>query len=455
MINGRDISRAALGPGRTHMRRRRIAVVDADLSLRSRVSSALPGRELAFFDDEDIPRQSWDLILIGTASRSTLGAIATARALRTAGFKVPIILVHAESSEELAIAALREGVQDYVQASGAKDELRRAIQGCLEAGGREPAAECAMVGESRVMRDVRAWIGRMAESDSTVLITGETGTGKELTAELIHAISRRRGRPLVCVNCAAIPDGLLESELFGHERGAFTGAHAASAGKLKDADGGTVFFDEIGDMSPFAQAKILRAVENRQVEPLGAGKSFRIDVRFIAATNQDLERAVAENRFRTDLYYRLNVGRIELPSLRERREDIDPLARHIIGELNQRFGRQVESLDEDLLERLRRYDWPGNVRELRNVIEAAYVNAPSRILGARDLPAFFRRRIEEARELPPLERDRVLAALNATHWNKTLAARQLHCSRMTLYRKMAKLAITRLKAEAAGACTSL
>lgn len=294
-----------------------------------------------------------------------------------------------------------------------------------------------MVGESQAMCDIKAHLGRVAGMDSTVLITGESGTGKELIAEMIHRQSARRQDPFVCINCAAIPDALLESELFGYERGAFTGALSKRDGLLKQANGGTIFFDEIGDMSLYAQAKVLRAIETKVVCPLGGNRSAAVDIRIIAATNQDLKRLMEEGKFRQDLYFRLNVTTLRLPPLRQRKEDIPLLLTHYLRELNRRLGREVQGFTEQALTCLIRYEWPGNVRELKNLVEAVMVNRPSRWIDVED---FFEPLDHGPQEEMPqqTERDRLLAVLFATNWNKSKAAQQLHWSRMTLYRKIEK-----------------
>jgi transcriptional regulator with PAS, ATPase and Fis domain len=295
-----------------------------------------------------------------------------------------------------------------------------------------------IVGQSAAMVRLRSYIGKVAATDSNVLITGETGTGKEGVAESIHRAGPRAGGPLVCLNCAAIPDNLLESELFGYDRGAFTGAQTSSAGKLRLAHGGTVFLDEIGEMSPYAQAKLLRVIESREVFPLGANRASQIDVRFIAATNQDLEPMVAQNRFRKDLFYRFNVARISLPPLRERKEDIPGLFSHFLAHYNRRSHRQVQSPMPELTQHLLQYAWPGNVRELRNLVEAIFIDPPCGPIALADLPEGFRQIFSRYVSETSGERERLIAALTATHWNKSQAAAQLHWSRMTLYRKLAK-----------------
>ncbi|MBW2163252.1 MAG: sigma-54-dependent Fis family transcriptional regulator, partial [Deltaproteobacteria bacterium] len=283
---------------------------------------------------------------------------------------------------------------------------------------------------------------KVATTDSTVLITGETGTGKELAAELIHQNSPRHKEPFVCINCAALPESLVESEMFGYERGAFTGAVALKQGKFELAEGGTVFLDEIGDMSPYAQMKILRTTEKKEICRLGGKGAIPIDVRIVGATNRDLEQLIEKGNFRKDLYYRLNVARVHLPPLRLRKEDIPSLLKHYIRKFNQRFGREVEGLAEEALDSLLRYDWPGNVRELKNILEATFINLPSRKIALMDLPKTFQGRLKETEGLPEKERDRLLSVLFATKWNKSKAARKLQWSRMTLYRKMAKYQIS-------------
>jgi two-component system response regulator HydG/two-component system response regulator AtoC len=275
-----------------------------------------------------------------------------------------------------------------------------------------------------------------------VLITGETGTGKELVAQLLHENSRRRHRPFVSINCAAIPDSLLESELFGCERGAFTGADSARAGHLTAAAGGTVLLDEIGEMTPYAQAKILRALDTREIYRLGSTQRTQLDIRVAAATNQDLEQRIEDGRFRRDLYYRLNVSRIRLPPLRERREDIPVLLDHCIGVMNRTFLRKVQGVTALALQAFMAYTWPGNVREVRNVVESAFVELPARPIAFLEAPASILTRVRAASARAP-ERDRLVSALAATDWNVSRAARQLQWSRMTLYRKIAQYQLAR------------
>lgn len=292
------------------------------------------------------------------------------------------------------------------------------------------------------MAAVRGYVLKVAQSDASVLISGATGTGKELVANSIHRASRRHSAPFISVNCAAIPDSLLESELFGYERGAFTGAEESYPGKLRLADHGTVFLDEISEMSPMGQAKILRVLESREVFPLGSRRMAKIDVRFVAASNQDLEPMIECRTFRQDLFFRLNVGRIFLPSLKERRQDILELFRYYIDRFNALHGRNVQSPTPELVERLLAYDWPGNVRELRNCVEAVFIDPPDGPIGLEHLPESFQRifRLHQADNVS--EREAIVLALSRTNWNKKMAARELQWSRMTLYRKLEKYKIT-------------
>jgi DNA-binding NtrC family response regulator len=368
---------------------------------------------------------------------------------------LPLILITATSSEELAIAALKAGINDYFKPPFVFDELLASVKRCLAdalpqqaAARRTPRVSHLvngqqMVGESPPMQEIKAYLRKVAATDSTVMITGESGTGKELAADLVHRNSARHQRPFVCINCAALPDSLIESELFGYEKGAFTGANARKEGQLKLADGGTVFLDEIGDMSPYAQAKILRALESREIQRLGARRSIPLNVRVIAATNHDLERVVEEDKFRKDLYFRLNVARIHLPPLRDRKEDLPLLLNHYVRELNFRFGLAVEGFTAEAFSCLLRYDWPGNIRELKNLLEVSFMNHPCRKIALLDLPEPFRRHFRDAAGLSQDERERMLSALFATHWNMSKAAQKLHWSRMTLYRKMTKYQIVR------------
>ncbi len=382
-----------------------------------------------------------DLVIIGSFG----DGLKTVAQIRRQDSKVPLFLITKNSSEALVIAALRAGVTDYFKWPVSYEELIASVNRNLSYHKRslsETGIDEPMIGDSAGMREIKAYLMNVATTDCTVLITGETGTGKELVAELIHQNGPRHKKPFVCINCAALPESLVESEMFGYERGAFTGAVASKRGKFELAEGGTVFLDEIGDMSPYAQTKILRTTEKKEVCRLGGKGAIPINVRVIGATNSDLEQLMEKGNFRKDLYYRLNVARIHLPPLRDRKEDIPSLLKHYISKFNQRFGREVEGFTEEALALLLRYDWPGNVRELKNLLEATFINLSSWKIALMDLPKTFQRRFKETECLPEKERDRVISVLFATKWNKSKAAQKLHWSRMTLYRKMAKYHIS-------------
>lgn len=398
---------------------------------------------------QTVHRRHLDLVLLGPFAEGIWRSVEVAHRLRQWQQTLPTILLTPHSSEALAIAALRAGIRDYFTLPISSADLIASMRRCCTTllpqalhgapGETELPHGPLMLGDSAPMRQIKVSLGKVAAADSPVLITGETGTGKELAAALIHQNSARRHAPLISINCAAIPDSLLESELFGYERGAFTGAHSTKAGLLQLAEGGTVFLDEVGDMSPYAQAKILRSLENKEIQRLGGRQSLPVNIRVIAATNQELEQRVTAGTFRQDLYFRLNVARLHLPPLRERCEDILPLLTHYIQDANHRFGRQVERFTADALGHLLRYAWPGNVRELKNLVEASFIELPTPYTTLLDLPERFLRQCQTTAEVTPQhERDRLLHALCTTQWNKSKAAAQLHWSRMTLYRKIAK-----------------
>jgi len=296
--------------------------------------------------------------VVVSLSETTPGAgVEVLRAIRRTYPNLCLLAVSACSSEALALSVFRAGATDYLPHPGSVEELARQIAAYLSEAPILHGAE-HMIGDSEKMRDIRSYIHKVAATNSNVLITGETGTGKELVAGLIHGNSARAGQPLVCINCATIPDTLLESELFGYERGAFTGAHFSTPGKIEGANGGTAFFDEIGELSPYAQGRLLRVIEEKQVQRLGGRKPIKLDIRFVAATNRDLDALATQDKFRKDLYFRLNVGRIHLPPLRHRKRDIPILIDHYVRELNQEFGATVEGVEPEVMEHLLGHTWP-------------------------------------------------------------------------------------------------
>jgi two-component system response regulator AtoC len=310
------------------------------------------------------------------------------------GERPQVLMMTAHATVENAIEAMKLGAYDYLQKPFEVEELLVAVRRALEhqslsrqhryllAEREEDFDHYGIVGRSRAVHDLLRKLELVAKSKSTVLVTGETGTGKELAARAIHARSAQRDRPLIKVNCAAIPEGLLESELFGHVKGAFTGATANRRGRFALADGGSIFLDEIGTLGLPVQAKLLRVLQEREFEPVGSERTESVDVRVIAATNRDLRKMVADGRFQEDLFYRLSVIPIELPPLRERREDIPVLVEHFLRKHAQRMGRRIDGIEPAALERLAAYPWPGNVRELENAVERAVVLAAGPVIDA-------------------------------------------------------------------------
>jgi DNA-binding NtrC family response regulator len=448
-----------------------ILIIAGDVALRQSLRRQLTTQRFDLIEAcdgaaalEALQTSSPDLAILGSWGEGERDVIRTAQEIHARNRKILLVLIVSESTEDVAFAALRAGINDYVKSPFSSEELLARLNHCLAdrlQAAPPPESKAApagvagcdqLIGDSLAMQPVKSYISRVAMTDSTVLITGESGTGKELAAELIHRNSPRGQKPLVCVNCAALPDSLLESELFGYERGAFTGATASQRGKFEQANGGTILLDEIGDMNFYAQAKILRTIESKEVCRLGGHKNIPLNVRFIAATNQDPEQLITEKRFRLDLYYRLNVARLHLPPLRERKDDILALFNHYIGELNRRFGRSVVGFTDEALEYLMRYDWPGNIRELKNLCEAIFINLPTRKISFLDLPHLYQKRLKEVEALPQSERERLLSALFTTNWNVSMAAKKLNWSRITIYRKLERYHIKKpLRADAAKA----
>jgi DNA-binding NtrC family response regulator len=364
-----------------------------------------------------------------------------------------VILVTGFASVETAIEAIQAGAFDYVSKPFKLDEMKLTVRRALEhwrqlrhpTGHPGEAAESegpgSVLGRSRAMLDVFKNVARVAPAKNTVLIQGETGTGKEVIARTIHFHSPRAGKPFLAVNCASLPETLLESELFGHARGAFTNAYADKEGLFERASLGTLFLDEIGDTTLGLQAKLLRVIEDEQVTRVGGTEPRKVDVRIITATNRDLNAMIAQGRFREDLYYRLNVVRIVVPPLRERREDIPVYAQHFLARMARQQGRKM-GLSDEALELLKRYDWPGNVRELLNVIERAVALNPKSLIVAEDLPAAMRESPHPSlKSLEDLEKEHIARVLQETGGNRQEAAQILGIDRKTLYRKAIKYGI--------------
>ncbi len=346
---------------------------------------------------EMLRQQLFDLVLTDLAlgrGANGMDVLKTAIELRP---ETAVVMITAHGSEKIAVEAMKSGAEDYIPKPFDNDEIRVVVRRALDRRRLERENRLLLeriqreqgfanlIGTSSGMRHVFETVQKVAETDLTVLIRGESGTGKELIAQAIHDTSNRKQRPLVAVNCAAINRELVESELFGHEKGAFTGADRRREGRFEAADGGTIFLDEIGDMAPETQAKVLRVLQEQTLERVGGTTSVEIDVRVVAATHRDLEKDVAEGRFREDLYYRLKVVEIELPPLRDRSEDIPALCARFLAGVAKRLGRETRPLSAEALALMMRYAWPGNVRELRNVLEQAAVLSSGDAIEAADL----------------------------------------------------------------------
>ena len=372
-----------------------------------------------------------------------MGGIDVLRHLRTAGTAFPVVVITAHGSIESAVAAMKEGAYDFItkplDANHFEIVVRKALESeALKRSWELLAAETddrhrLIIGESKPMAEAVDTARKAAASSATVLLLGESGTGKEIFARAIHHWSERRSQPFVAINCVGLAKELLESELFGHERGAFTGADQLKKGKLELANGGTVFLDEIGDMSAELQTKLLRFLQEREFDRVGGRDPIRVDVRIVAATNRDLESAVKDNRFREDLYHRLNVIPITLPPLRERAEDIGPLAEHFLRRFAAESKKTFTTLADDALAKLTAYHWPGNVRELANVIERAVVLGGGATLTVNDLPNRIAAVEPVGRHDNPTYREAmestrrtfVAQALAQSHGNRAAAAKAL------------------------------
>lgn len=382
-----------------------------------------------------------------------------------------VMIVTAFGSIEKAVEAMQNGAYDFIPKPFPPDLLRSKITRALEVGEQRAkterlvqenemlradarqSMEIEIVGDSRAMDEVFKKIKKIAPTGSTVHIAGESGTGKELVARAVHDHSQRRDGPFVKVNCSALAESLLESELFGHEKGAFTGAHKRKLGRFELADGGTIFLDEIGDISEAIQLKLLRVLQERQVERVGGEETIDVDVRVVTATNKDLKKEVEEGRFREDLFYRLHIIPIELPTLRERIEDVTPLVSHFLDKLRVRTNKNVGNVSPQVLHALKEYRWPGNVRELENVIEHAMVFAEGNTIEIDDLPPIITGRSnddllaipEGDRPLPDiledLERQLIIRAFRKAEGVKTETARMLGIKASALYYKLEKYGI--------------
>jgi DNA-binding NtrC family response regulator len=456
-----------------------ILIVEDDRAMRMMLREALEDDGYTVEDvgggraGVDRVRQGGVDLVISDVKMPDLDGLDMLREIKAVTPSPHVITITAFGSIDTAIRAVKLGAFDYITKPFDVDQLILSVQKALDE--RALRSELArlrdevqrsyrwgnIIGKSGVMQEMFALIRRLSGSSASVLVTGASGTGKELVARSLHFNSTRRDRPFIPLNCAAIPDTLLESELFGYKRGAFTDARTDRAGLFVEADGGTVFLDEIAELSPALQAKLLRVLQEGEVRPLGAARSQKVDVRIVAATNRDLEENLASGTFRQDLFYRLNVIHIHLPALRDRVDDILPLAEHFLARSAGRAGKDVRGFHEATKKAMLAYSWPGNVRELENVVERAVALVEGPVVGVDDLPPLaFTGRSQRAAEAPPvdaetdpfaaalargltlaeLERDYIMKVLAAESGNKTRAAQRLGLDRKTLYRKLEEYA---------------
>ena len=443
----------------------RILVVDDEAAMREslkdwliedgyEVGLASSGKEAIAMAKE----KSWDLILLDLKMPGMDG-LETLRRLKDeeVNTEAEILMMTAYATVDTAVQAMKEGAFDYLVKPFEPDEFELQVKKIvthkelvlenilLRKKLEEKSEYDEIIGKSDAMQEIFELIPRVSQTDSTVLITGESGTGKELIAQAVHGNSPRCYMPFIAVNCGALPDSLLESELFGYERGAFTGAEHTKKGRFELADGGTLFLDEIGDISLKTQVDLLRVLQQKEFRRLGGQETIKVDVRILAATNRDLERAIKEKQFREDLYYRLNVIAIHVPPLRERKEDIPLLVDVFIRRNCLEMNKEPVKIASSALKLLGDYDWPGNVRELENVIERALVIGKAKEIVTEDLP--FSRKVLEtdffSKSLKIMEKMHIQRILDETKWNIAQAARELEIDRQTLYNKIEKYKIER------------
>jgi len=444
------------------MKKPRIMIVDDEHSVRTSLREWFleDGFDVVTAEDgldalKKLEQGPFDLMIVDLKMPGMDG-ISLQRRLREVDPGATIVILTAFASVETAVEALKLGAFDYVTKPVDPDELSHTVRRALErkqlseenARLREKVTQLStvspIIGRSRAMEHVMELVGTVAETDASVVIRGESGTGKELIARAIHAASPRRFFPIVAVNCGAIPETLLESELFGHEKGAFTGAHYRRKGKIELANGGTLFLDEIGEIPAKMQVDLLRVLESHRFTRLGGAQEIESDFRLVCATNRDLEALVREGKFREDLYYRIHVFAIEVPPLRERREDIPILVEHFIEKFCRAMGKAPRVLSDEALELMRGYDWPGNVRELENAIERAMVVGTTGKIRPEDLPLHVEHELARPRDrsLESLESEHIQRVLREEAGNVSQAARVLGIDRGTLYNKIKKYGIS-------------
>ena len=445
-----------------------ILIVDDELSVRDSLSKWFreEGYEVGSAEDASdaltrLAEHPWDVALVDIKMRGTDG-IELQRHMHEIDSKLIVIMMTGYASVETAVTALKNGAYDYVTKPLDPDEIAHLVKNALAHRHaenenvllREAVAEVAkpedIIGQSRAMRKVFEAIETVGPTDANVLITGESGTGKELVARAVHAASPRRFHPLVVIHCGALTETLLESELFGHEKGAFTGAQYRKKGKFEIAEGGTVFLDEIGDISLKTQTDLLRVLQEREITRVGGNQIIQVDFRCIAATNKNLEILIEEGKFRPDLFYRLNVFRIGLPPLRERNEDIPILVDHFIRKFSLAMNKRISHVSAGAMNRLQQQSWPGNVRELENAVERAMVVGHEPELEEQDFILKSEASTNlRSRALEDIERAHILRVLEECGGNQSRAAEALDIDRVTLYHKLKKYGWSRNPVETA------
>jgi len=434
----------------------RLLIVDDELSVRDSLSKWFQeeGYEVGTAENANdaltrLADQRWDAALVDIKMRGTDG-IELQRRMHEIDAELMVIMMTGYASVETAVAALKNGAYDYVTKPLDPDEIAHLVKKALAHRHtekenvllRETVAEVArpeeIVGESTAMAKLFDAIETVGPTDATVLITGESGTGKELVARAVHHASPRRFHPLVVIHCGALTETLLESELFGHEKGAFTGAQYRKKGKFEIAEGGTVFLDEIGDISLKTQTDLLRVLQEHEIVRVGSNQPIKVDFRCVAATNKDLEKLIEEGKFRPDLFYRLNIFRIELPPLRERRDDIPMLVNHFVRKFSLQMNKKINRVAPGAMDLLQQQPWMGNVRELENAVERAMVVAQEPEIKEQDFA--FKAAVPNgtSKSLDEIEKAHILRVLESAGWNRTRAAEILEIDRVTLHHKIKK-----------------
>ena len=452
------------------MKKNKILIVDDEQILRSSLARVLKNYDIssASSGEEAVQiasKQKFDLALVDIIMPG-MGGIKTIEELKNINKQIKVIAMTAYGTVEGAVEAMKVGAFHYLTKPFDIEETLLLVENALESGLREIAnsqkiidlsrSKKKIVWQSEEMQEIFDLIERISDTDSNVLITGESGTGKELLAHAIHNASLRRKHRMIAVNCGAIPEDLLESELFGHVKGAFTGAITSRIGRFELANGGTIFLDEIGDMSPGLQTKILRVLQERNFEPIGSSETKSVDVRVICATNRNLEKAITEGSFREDLFYRINVIPIKLPPLRKRREDIGLLIDYFIAQFNKKQNRNITGISETSKNLLLNYPWPGNIRELENLLERVVIIKGEGEIEPKDLPERYHSIVKTTvtpdvprpiisnegvdfnHLISEFENNLIIQALNRTNWNKKHAADLLGLNRTTLVEKVKK-----------------